>query len=334
MIRLSDHIASSNGWLSLERFMEIALYDPEDGYYSASIQNVGVRGDFSTASTMSPLLARGIMNEWKKACKKANTQLPIIEIGAGNASLALSFMEALGFWGRLKVRYHIVESSEPLGNLQRLALGSAARVHDNMETALKACKGKAFIFSNELVDAFPARVFEQADDGWMEVGLSIKDGAIVEVIRPIVNPPRISTALECTTETGQRVEVHDSYHQWFLSWLPHWKSGVMTTIDYGDELEQLYYRRPKGTMRAYFKHQMLTGMDVYERPGRQDLTADVNFSDLLLILEQCLGDKISLITQRDYLMPYVSETSEDSYLTQKYGPGDHFKVLIQQRLPR
>src|SRR5690606_20096595 len=63
-------------------------------------------------------------------------------------------------------------------------------------------------------------------------------------------------------------------------WLPSWKSGRMLTIDYGATAETLYHRRPRGTVRAYLLQQRLEGPAIYENVGRQDLTADVNFTDL------------------------------------------------------
>ncbi|MEG1260146.1 MAG: SAM-dependent methyltransferase [Akkermansia sp.] len=336
MIRLSDHIASAGGWLSLERFMEIALYDPEEGYYSASIQNVGIRGDFSTTATLSPLLARAIVGEWRKACKEFHKKLPFIEIGAGNAALGVAIQEELGFFGRLGTSYHVVETSSQLRNLQFLALGNRCEVHGTMVKALKSCRGQAFIFSNELVDAFPARIFEQTETGWQEVGVVVKDGQIVEECRPIEHQPH-SDVFEYTAPIGQRIEIHESYEKWFFSWLPCWKSGIMTTIDYGDLFENLYIRRPKGSLRGYCHHTLLMGMELYHNVGKCDLTCDVNFSDLQHLVAQCPGDDCQLMTQRDYLMPYAQQSQKeprvDQYLTSKNGPGDSFKVMIQTRQP-
>lgn len=332
MIRISDHIVASGGWISLEKFMEVALYDPDGGYYSSNIKNIGSRGDFSTSATMSPLLGKALMNEWKKANLEAGFMLPVIEVGAGNASLALAFIDSVGFWGKFKLKYHIVETSPTLRDFQKVVLRGSARIHQDMPSALDSCKGKAFIFSNELVDAFPARVFEQTENGWMEVGLSIENNKIVESLRSITKHPAISTALECDTHITQRVEVHESYHNWFLSWLPKWKSGMMTTIDYGDELQNVYYRKPKGTLRAFRHHQLLTGMDVYAHAGTRDITCDINFSDLLALQTQCMGDEVSLYSQNEYLEPYKTNSRQDRYLTKIDGPGSYFKVLTQKRL--
>ncbi len=312
--------------------MEIALYHPQDGYYNASIQDIGFRGDFSTTATLSPLLAKALVARWEEACERTRQKLPFLEIGAGNASLAMAIMEELGFWKRLSIHYHIVETSPQLRDLQHIALGNRGTVHPSMEKALKSCKGKAFIFSNELVDAFPARVFEQTEDGWKEVGIVVKNGAITEELRDIEKPVRSSILEYSSTRIGQRIEVHDSYAQWFVSWLPQWKRGVMTTIDYGDRFPQIYERKPHGTMRGYFKHRMLTGMNLYKHPGKMDLTCDVNFSEIEALCSQCLGDRLQFLTQREYLAPYVSGSPQDQFLTSELGAGSEFKVFIQSRL--
>lgn len=331
MIRLSDHIAAAGGWLSLEAFMQLALYHPQEGYYSSSIENIGQRGDFSTTPTLSPILAKAIIAHWKEACSRCGRRLPLLEIGAGSGALAVKILERLGFWNRLNTDYVIVESSPRLREFQHLLLGGRAKIYSTMEKALKHCGGKAFIFSNELVDAFPARVFEYTEQDWKEVGLVVKNGAVREELRPVRQQPLFSHMLEYGSQPGQRVEIHDSYARWFTSWLPHWNMGVMTVIDYGDEMERLYYRRPRGSLRGYKSHQVLTGEELYRNPGLTDLTCDVNFTDLLELSRNCLEDRVTFMTQRDYLLPHAENTPQDAFLTDEYGAGGHFHVLIQER---
>ena len=225
----------------------------------------------------------------------------------------------------------IVESSPRLREFQHLLLGGRAKIYSTMEKALKHCGGKAFIFSNELVDAFPARVFEYTEQDWKEVGLVVKNGAVREELRPVRQQPLFSHMLEYGSQPGQRVEIHDSYARWFTSWLPHWNMGVMTVIDYGDEMERLYYRRPRGSLRGYKSHQVLTGEELYRNPGLTDLTCDVNFTDLLELSRNCLGDRVTFMTQRDYLLPHAENTPQDAFLTDEHGVGGHFRVLIQER---
>ncbi|MFR4224553.1 MAG: SAM-dependent methyltransferase [Akkermansia sp.] len=176
------------------------------------------------------------------------------------------------------------------------------------------------------------RVFEYTEQDWKEVGLVVKNGAVREELRPVRQQPLFSHMLEYDSQPGQRLEIHDSYARWFTGWLPLWNMGVMTVIDYGDEMERLYYRRPQGSLRGYKSHQVLTGEELYRHPGLTDLTCDVNFTDLLELSRNCLGDTVTLMTQRDYLLPYAENTPQDAFLTDEHGAGGHFHVLIQERL--
>lgn len=79
---------------------------------------------------------------------------------------------------------------------------------------------------------------------------------------------------------GQRIEVHQSYHRWLRKWATAWREGYQLTIDYGYVAEPPPRLALSGTLRAYFQHLRLEGEEIYRRMGRQDLTADVNFTDL------------------------------------------------------
>ena len=78
----------------------------------------------------------------------------------------------------------------------------------------------------------------------------------------------------------------------------------MLTIDYGDTADQLYHRRPQGTLRGYHQHQALAGLEIYRDPGHCDLTADVNFSDLIHWGEAAGVPTVSLETQAVFLSQY------------------------------
>lgn len=263
-----------DGMVSFEHFMREALYHPESGYYARRIRGVGRRGDFSTWATLDRSLARAVA-AWILGRGIRN----VIEIGAGDGSLALAVLRELGWWRRLRLRYHIVEVSSPLREAQQKALkGHGVVWHASPAEALRALGGRASIFSNELPDAFPCRVFEKSTDGWMELHVAMEGGVRRECLRPCQLPE--STVFGHAFTPGSRVEVHESYRRWLVEWAPEWASGEMLTIDYGDTMPRLYHRRPAGTLRAYLAHQMLQGGEILEAPGTRDLTADVNFSDL------------------------------------------------------
>lgn len=287
------------GSIPFERFMREALYDPAFGYYSAGINTVGRRGDFSTMATLDRSLAAGIAGWIEKhgACD-------VIEIGAGSGQLARDILTSTGWWKRLRLRYHIVEVSTPLREAQKKLLrGRRVTWHESLPAALDRLGGHAHIFSNELVDAFPCRVFERTDTDWQELHVRIEGGRCQKILQPCTLPE--STVFRQPFKPGQRVEVHESYRRWLQDWAPKWKSGAMLTIDYGDTMPTLYHRRPAGSLRGYAAHQVLTGTDIYQAPGRCDLTADVNFSDLEIWGEQQGWRCLSHSTLADFLAPHL-----------------------------
>ena len=53
--KIAAEIGVSGGWIPFSRFMELALYCPGLGYYSAGAAKFGTSGDFVTAPEISPL---------------------------------------------------------------------------------------------------------------------------------------------------------------------------------------------------------------------------------------------------------------------------------------
>ncbi|MGJ8657202.1 MAG: SAM-dependent methyltransferase [Akkermansiaceae bacterium] len=313
-----------------DRFMQQALHDPEKGYYSRNIQTVGADGDFSTTATLSNVLGKAIAKtamEWSRTNK---TPLNLIEIGGGDGSLAESVIKSIPLLKRWRLHYHIIDSSVPLTQKQQQqnTISNKVSWHSEIKSALDKCNGIAFIFSNELVDAFPVRVFRKADNHWNELYLHKEE----EHFLPCADTLPDSSAINHKAHyTGQRIEIHQSYREWLDDWLPSWKRGQLLTIDYGDTHPKVYFRLPKGTLRAYSHHQRITGKAVYHHPGKQDITADVNFTDLINWGKQADLETVSLMTQREYLRSHVTQTKADQYLIHPDGAGSAFKVLLQQK---
>jgi SAM-dependent MidA family methyltransferase/putative NADH-flavin reductase len=310
--RISDHST-----IPFEEFMRRALHDSQHGYYARRIRGVGRRGDFTTAPMLSEALASAIA-AWAARAMRETGCRDLIEIGPGEGKLAAAVMKHLPWRIRWRARLHLVESSAPLAEIQKEQLGSRARWHDSPTAALAACNGQAVIFSNELVDAFPVRLFENHSDGWREIAVS----SDAESLLPTAALPP-SSGFSADHPNGQRVEVYDSYRRWLNDWLPLWKAGRMLTIDYGAPAEMLYQRRPRGTLRAYLFHQRLEGPAIYQNPGRQDITADVNFSDLVDWSAPWTTD-VKLMTMAEFIGP------GDADLSDPQGAGGAFMVLDQR----
>ena len=264
---------------TFEQFMARALHHPTTGYYARNIKHIGPRGDFTTAPQLSPLPAIAIAN-WATQALRTTSARHLIEIGPGLGTLAKNVFQHLPLSLRLRTHLHLVDSSPTLALQQQKLLGKNAHYHTTIHSALTAARGHAVIYSHELVDAFPVRLFQKTPTHWSEVGLTTHTSGKKEILLPITHLPA-SSIFSQDLPTGQRVEVHASYHTWLSSWLPLWENGSLLTIDYGSLAPQLYHRRPLGSLRAYLLHHRLTGESIYANPGLQDITADVNFTDLI-----------------------------------------------------
>ena len=300
------------------QFMQRALYDPRRGYYTANIRTVGTRGDFSTSATHSPLLGKAVA-EWLRSERVAT----LIEIGAGNGQFMHTMLDSLGWWRRRKLQVFIVEASPLLMQQQRERLGTKIKAwFGTLTEALAACAGEACIVHNEVLDAFPVDVVQFHKGAWHEVWNA--DGK--EELRPLTIDNSHHAALRFKASEGQRCELHTGVRAWLKDWLPHWKHGAMLGIDYGDEFPALYHRRPRGTLRAYLMQQRFDGAEIYTNPGRQDITCDVNFTDVRAWLNELGTKEQRYETQREFITRMLGESSP-SFVTDEHGAGGAFHCL-------
>jgi len=226
---------------------------------------VGSTGDFSTTATLSISIGKAVAQAALDWQKKHHTPLNLIEIGGGDGSLAMSVIKSIPFFKRFKLNYHLVDSSTPLSEEQKTKLGKKVTLHNDIISALNQSEGTAFIFSNELVDAFPVRVFQHCKNRteWHELYIHEDQ----ELLRPYLDTLPDSCAFtDYEYSPNQRIEIHESYKDWLT-------------------------------------HQRITGNGVYLNPGKQDITADVNFTDLMLWAEQENLTNLSLSTQEKFLRP-------------------------------
>lgn len=310
---------------TVEAFMTRALYDPAQGYYTRHVAGVGGRrADFSTVATIDEVLGAAL-GAWARSRLREAGLRAVIEVGGGNGALGKAVIRRLPWWPR--VDYHVVEVSAPLRAVQQKALvGRRVWWHETIGSALAACGGRALIFSNELVDAFPCRQFERRDGVWEEVGVEWDGGRYVGEFRAKAALPEARMLNEAARE-GQRVEVHEAYRRWLGTWAPSWREGWMLTIDYGYRLPPLPRLPWSGTLRAYFRQMRLEGEEIFRRVGRQDLTADVCFNDVQMWGEAAGWRTIRLEPQADWVKRWVRR---GGVADDPDGAGNAFWVLEQR----
>jgi SAM-dependent MidA family methyltransferase len=332
---LAEAVRSEGGCVTFERFMELALYHPVHGYYTGHVSAIGNSGDFSTATTIADSLIRSVASWLKAEAKELSMPIvQVIELGGGTGRLASGILRAFRPWQ--PIRYQIVEISRILRQVQERELRNKhVQWKDSVEAALTAAKGEAILISNEFVDAFPCQRFELGTHGWKEISLALEGDTWREQYSEYRLPPSSST-FAVQYAAGQRVETRHSYRKWMANLDCHLRRGAILSIDYGGSPDEIYHRRPNGTMRAYFRHQRIDGMEIYLRPGRQDLTSDVNFLDLKEWGEQLGLQTVQLVTQADFIRKWAKPRSEnqklaDQYVADESGMGEAFKVLHQRK---
>ena len=312
--------------------MEAALHDPDHGYYARRISAVGgARADFTTAPMLSGAPARAIATRLLDNHRRLGIT-DAIELGPGEGTLIRQVRAALPWRTRRKIRFHLVESSPTLTGKQQETLGTRHfHWHADPSSALASCGGRAFLFSNELIDAFPVRRFRFLEGRWHESFVVKRDDTRFEIFESPGSLPDSSFFKLCPS-IGATFEVHDSYHQWLSEWIGQWAGGDMLTIDYGGPLQHFRHNGPAGTLRAYLLHQRITGPAVLANPGRQDITADVNFDDLTRWGERLGLTTISLQSLGAFLKPHTNPSApSDRQLLDPDGAGTAFQVLLQQR---
>ena len=328
-------IAAANaGRIRFDQFMELALYDPQHGYYSRRIENVGRVGDFATSATLSSMLGRAIAAFLRAESRRLQIGRPsVIELGPGNGQLADQVLRQLPRW-RLR-RYLLVDVTKQLVTHYPPRVRARARFCDDLNSAAAAARGYRFVFGNEFVDAFPCRRFRRTETGWAEGYLILNGETWTEEYLAVDRLPE-SAVWDLSWQTGQVVEVHQAFRDWLDAATKILGSATVILIDYGDRAEIIYRRRIEGSLRAYYRHQRLTGREIYLRAGLQDLTCDVNFADLVLWSKAAGWTVADPVEQGDFILQWYPKAAELSdpvsrQLLDPEGAGGAFKVLVLRK---
>ncbi|HYK72386.1 MAG TPA: SAM-dependent methyltransferase [Pseudoneobacillus sp.] len=271
----------TNQFISYAEFMELALYHPTMGYYMRDQEKIGKSGDFITTSNISDIFG-SIFSKWFiKQVEKNGIMPAVCEIGAGNGRFAKAFVDTWKTITDIPLTYYIVETSPYHRSLQRnlLPIGQSVFQLENL-SELQPFNG--LIFSNELFDALPVHVIEMHNRNLYEVMIGRDGEQLIEKLIPLSNPDILSFLEEhdLSLKEMQRIEIPVQMERVLKEISNTMEKGLVVTIDYGytkDEWEEP--ARQKGSLRGYYKHQMIT--DVLKHPGEMDITSHIHFDCLI-----------------------------------------------------
>ncbi|MGA9335162.1 MAG: SAM-dependent methyltransferase, partial [Rudaea sp.] len=163
---IRDEIACGGGALDFARFMELALYAPGLGYYSAGAAKFGAGGDFTTAPELGFVFARCLARALAPTLRE--TRGDVIELGPGSGVMAAQLLLELERLDALPARYRLLERSADLRERQGIAL---ARHCPHLEKSIDwldappVSAWRGVLIANEVIDALPVRAFALRDEG-------------------------------------------------------------------------------------------------------------------------------------------------------------------------
>lgn len=284
-------VGNTNGAISFAQFMELALYEPELGYYSKAGRLIGrENGDFYTSVSVGKcfglLLGYAIEAEWDKAGRPADWL--IAEQGAHDGQLALDIIEGLQQrkCPLLEIlRYVVIDPHAGRRDYLKKRLLEVP-LADVVATADGLKAGAGVFLCNELVDAFPVHRIRWEKGKWQELWVTRADSASGFALDPrdIDDPALLAEASRIDTEDfseGYTTEINLAMRDWLLSVCGVFEQGQGNwwLIDYGHREEDYYSpSRREGTLRCYRLHH--ASDDALENLGETDITAHVNFSRL------------------------------------------------------
>lgn len=353
---IAAEIARS-GPITFARFMELALYHPEFGYYvrptsHPHTERIGWSGDFYTSSDVHPILGEALATQTIQLDEILGRPDPftVVEMGPGKGLLARDFLAACSRSSASlfhRLRYILIERSPAMRDVQRQNLaswvetgGPASWVTNLSDFSAKSVIG--LFLSNELVDAFPVHRIQIVNGRPQEMYVARQNDKFTETVGPLSTLElehylqRVAPALS----DGYRTEINLEALKWMRDVARGLARGLVITIDYGHTAQDLYGPdRAQGTLLCYY-HQTASE-DPYTRVGEQDMTAHVDFSSLATVGEEVGLSTTGFTNQMSFLMslgveqmletmqPESPEFYAAIQLLRPEGMGRTFKVLIQ-----
>ena len=298
-----------DGPMPFARFMELALYDAEGGYYRGPVARPGRAGDFLTAPELHPIFGASLAVALEDVWVRLGRPAPFVvrEFGAGTGILALAILDALAHVDsplRAALRYEAVDVDSR--RIDALATRLTAAGHgDVLATADAGAPINGVILGNEILDALPVHRVRRRDASLREIAVDIDaDGRLGEIeIEPSTPALAERLAMEgVDLVEGQTAEIGLAADAWIGTAARGLRRGLLVLIDYGAPAAELYdpTRRHDGTLRAYIRHQVHD--DPYRHVGRQDLTAHVDVTAIEAAAHGAGLTTVGMTTQAEALM--------------------------------
>lgn len=333
--RIADQIRR-DGPIPFSRYMEQCLYEPELGYYSRAREQFGKAGDFYTSSDVHAVFGRLLARQFEEIWRLLDSpeRIQVIELGPGRGLFARDVLD----WSAKKfpafsraLRYDLVEQSRHLrarleDRLQEHISARRACIVDSLESAASNASENVILFANEFFDALPVEVIDYRG----AVRVAVENDRFVEsFVSPSPAEVEFLDRYSVHPDEGERVEVSLLALGWMkrIARVFDSKRGFVILIDYGYTREEQLAGRHRGTLMTYRQH--TASASPYEAPGKQDITAHVNFTALRNHGIRCGLDSLAFMTQSQFLIGIGEETQFADAFAECKLPQERAKVALQ-----
>jgi SAM-dependent MidA family methyltransferase len=307
----------AQGRITFAEFMQVALYLLDGGYYEAHAE-IGRSGDFLTSPETHPLfgalLAQLCRLIWQAL--GAPERFWVIEYGAGTGSLCLQILEAAprldsGFAAALD--YCIIEVSAFLRAFQQ------ARLITLVDRVRWAHPDKPFagemgcVLANEVVDALPVHRLRVVEGELRELYTSLAGDRYLELVGRPSRPEVLCSLAEAHSRPpeGSVVEISLAAREWLRDAADRIETGYLVTMDFGGSAADLYAKATaRGGLKCFRRHGWTD--DPYDRPGLQDITTPVDFTQLVRVGASLGLEVVAEISQQELLQSLGFATAASS----------------------
>jgi SAM-dependent MidA family methyltransferase len=332
--------------ITFREYVELCLYHPEGGYYTGGSGARARHADYITAPAISPTFGWALGRLARELADRAEgAPVAIVDIGCGDGTLIRSIAGSCG----PGPRYVGIDRSLSFVPEELREGGAIA-----FATSLDAIPGDAVVFvvSNELFDAIPYSRVVRRDDGLRELGVTLAGDRLDWCEKPAPRElDEYFARLGVELRVGQFADVTPEWGRAYREICDRIGRGLVVTFDYGFPSKQLFDPRIRmyGTAAAYRGHEV--HRDLFADPGRQDLTAHVNFDDLELAGGDCGFSTLVFTRQARFLLsigiadhPFFAPLVERDFMAALQtqvdrenarrlvlpdGIGDEIRVLVQ-----
>ena len=279
---ICEKIQQQDGSISFKQFMDLALYAPGLGYYSAGSHKLGEAGDFITAPEVSTLFGATIAEAITPVLETL-PQSNILEVGAGSGALAISILQYLKQQQTESGHYYVLEVSADLRERQRQKF-EEAEVLDKviwLDTLPENFIG--VVLGNEVLDAMPVNLIEVTDTGFAERFVAVEKEQLVwklnspSDLRLQSRLSDVEQQLSGKLPAGFVSEINLAAEDWISALAQSCQQAYVLLIDYGFPRHEYYHlQRQQGTLMCHYRHH--SHDNPFQFLGLQDITAHVDFT--------------------------------------------------------